>query len=47
MLVYKLGRTYLKFGCNFVSCKIRMGFLGTLVQNSSAKENQLIKYILL
>lgn len=33
-----LYNTNQKFGCNLVSCKIRIGFLGTWVQNSSAKE---------
>lgn len=31
-----LSGTNLKHGCNFVSCKMRIGFLGTFVQNSSA-----------
>lgn len=33
-----VSNTNLNFGCNLVSCKIRIGFLGTVVQNSSAKE---------
>jgi len=34
--------TNLKIGCNLVSCKMRMGFLGIFVQNSSAKNKLII-----